>query len=109
MFFSVVIPTYNRQPILEKCLRALDQQTYDSTLIAGYEVVVVDDGSTDGTVAWLRQHQGELPHMVLFEQDHKGPAAARNLGVEKAQGDTIIFIDSDLVVLEGFLQSSHRD
>lgn len=105
MFFSVVIPTYNRLPILEKCLRALEQQTYDNALVAGYEVVVVDDGSTDGTVAWLRQHQAELPHVALFEQDHKGPAAARNLGVDKAQGDTIIFIDSDLVVLEGFLQS----
>lgn len=105
MFFSVVIPTYNRLPILEKCLRALEQQTYDDALIIGYEVVVVDDGSTDGTVDWLRQHQGELPHGVLFEQDHQGPAAARNLGVEKAQGDTIIFIDSDLVVLDTFLQS----
>lgn len=105
MFFSVVIPTYNRLPILEKCLRALEQQTYDEALVAGYEVVVVDDGSTDGTVAWLRQHRAELTHVALFEQDHKGPAAARNLGVDKAQGDTIIFIDSDLVVLEGFLQS----
>jgi glycosyltransferase involved in cell wall biosynthesis len=104
VFFSVVIPTYNRLPILEKCLRAMEQQVYDGALVAGYEIVVVDDGSTDGTVGWLRQHQAELPHVVVFEQDHKGPAAARNLGVEKAQGDTIIFIDSDLVVLEGFLQ-----
>lgn len=105
MFFSVVIPTYNRQPILEKCLRALEQQRFDGALVADYEVVVVDDGSTDGTVAWLQSQQADFPHVRLFEQDHKGPAAARNLGVEKAQGDTIIFIDSDLVVLEGFLQS----
>jgi glycosyltransferase involved in cell wall biosynthesis len=105
VFFSVVIPTYNRQPILEKCLRALEQQHYNGELIAGYEVVVVDDGSTDGTVDWLRQHQAEFPHVKLFEQNHKGPAAARNFGVEVAQGDTIIFIDSDLVVLEGFLQA----
>ncbi|MGF1568530.1 MAG: glycosyltransferase family 2 protein [Nodosilinea sp.] len=105
MFFSVVIPTYNRRAILEKCLRALEHQVFEASLIAGYEVVLVDDGSTDGTVDWLRQHQGEFPHVSLFEQNHKGPAAARNYGVEVAQGDTIIFIDSDLVVLEGFLQA----
>ncbi|HIK44942.1 MAG TPA: glycosyltransferase [Leptolyngbyaceae cyanobacterium M65_K2018_010] len=105
MFLSVVIPTYNRQPILAKCLRALEQQRYDGHLITGYEVVVVDDGSTDGTVDWLRQQRADFPHVQLRQQDHRGPAVARNLGVEVAQGDTIIFIDSDLVVLEGFLQA----
>jgi len=105
VFFSVVIPTYNRKPILEKCLQALERQTFDPDLVAGYEVVVVDDGSTDGTVDWLHRHADQFPHVRLLEQDHKGPAAARNLGVERATGDTIIFIDSDLVVLEGFLQA----
>ncbi|QUS59266.1 glycosyltransferase [Synechocystis sp. PCC 7339] len=105
MFFSVVIPTYNRLPILEKCLRALEKQTFDQDLIAGYEIVVVDDGSTDGTLAWLEGHRQELLHVRPWEQDHQGPAAARNLGVNQAQGDTIIFIDSDLVVTEVFLQA----
>ncbi|MBD2653103.1 glycosyltransferase [Synechocystis sp. FACHB-383] len=105
MFFSVVIPTYNRLPILEKCLRALEKQTFNQDLIAGYEIVVVDDGSTDGTLAWLAERRQELPHVRSWEQDHQGPAAARNLGVKHAQGDTIIFIDSDLVVTEVFLQA----
>ena len=105
MFFSVVIPTYNRKPILEKCLGALEQQQFAPDLVSDYEVVVVDDGSTDGTVAWLQSHADQFPHVRLFEQDHKGPAAARNLGVEVSQGDITIFIDSDLVVLEGFLQA----
>ncbi|MBI4780471.1 MAG: glycosyltransferase [Oscillatoriophycideae cyanobacterium NC_groundwater_1537_Pr4_S-0.65um_50_18] len=103
MFFSIVIPTYNRQPILEKCLKALEQQEFLADPIA-YEIVVVDDGSTDGTVDWL-QANPEFPHVQLFQQDHQGAAAARNLGVEKAKGDMIIFIDSDLVVTEVFLQS----
>lgn len=99
--FSVVIPTYNRKPILEKCLRALEHQDY-----AGhYEVVVVDDGSTDGTVDWLKAQAAEFPHVRLFCQNHLGPSAARNYGVEQALGETIIFIDSDLVVLSGFLQA----
>ncbi len=101
MFLSVVIPTYNRRPILEKCLRSLEQQAYASD---GYEVVVVDDGSTDGTVEWLQQ-SAEFPHVRLFLQQHQGPAVARNFGVEQARGDTIIFIDSDLVVTEVFLNA----
>ncbi len=103
MFFSVVIPTYNRLPILEKCLRAIAAQTLSAP--HRYEVVVVDDGSTDGTVDWLHTHQPEFPQLRLFGQDHLGPAAARNLGVAKAAGDTIVFIDSDLVVTPEFLQA----
>ena len=104
MFVSVVIPTYNRQPILEKCLRAMEQQLLPAdSPIADYEVVIVDDGSTDGTVNWLRENAAALPHVRLFEQNHKGPAIARNLGVTEARGDIIIFVDSDLVVLPDFL------
>jgi len=109
VFFSVVIPTYNRQPILEKCLLALEhQQLSSNSVVTGYEVVLVDDGSTDGTLEWLESHKEEFPHVRSHSQDHMGPAAARNLGVEKATGDTIIFIDSDLVVTEQFLQA-HAD
>ncbi len=108
IFFSVVIPTYNRKPILEKCLRALEVQRFNPASIQSYEIVVVDDGSTDGTVDWLNQAKAEFPHVRLFQQDHQGPAAARNLGVENAIGDTIIFIDSDLVVTDRFLQA-HAD
>ncbi|MBP0019534.1 MAG: glycosyltransferase [Cyanobacteria bacterium SBLK] len=106
MFFSVVIPTYNRKPILEKCLKALESQKFAlNTIVENYEIVVVDDGSTDGTLDWLATQKHEFPHAVTHSQDHQGPAAARNLGVECARGDTIIFIDSDLVVTENFLQA----
>ena len=109
MFFSVVIPTYNRKPILEKCLRAMESQMLrPDGGVTGYEIVLVDDGSTDGTVAWLRASAADFPHVVLYEQNHEGAAIARNFGVQQAKGDTIIFIDSDLVVLEGFLQH-HAD
>ena len=109
MFFSIVIPTYNRLPILQKCLRAIEQQRLrDDSIITGYEVILVDDGSTDGTLEWLTFHNHEFPHVRSLAQDHQGPAAARNLGVESAKGDTIIFIDSDLVVTEHFLQA-HAD
>ena len=105
MFFSVVIPTYNRLPILQKCLLALENQQFDPDLITEHEIVVVDDGSTDETISWLTSEKAHLPHVKLFTQNHKGAAAARNLGVEKAKGDWIIFIDSDLIVTCSFLQA----
>ncbi|MEN9274103.1 MAG: glycosyltransferase, partial [Gloeomargarita sp. DG02_4_bins_56] len=101
MFFSVVIPTYNRRPILAKALLALEQQDWDQQ----YEVIVVDDGSTDDTLDWLEAHASQLPHVTWRQQEHQGPAAARNLGVAQAQGDTIVFIDSDLVVTPVFLRA----
>ena len=108
MYISVVIPTYNRLPILKKCLLALEKQEFTARKINNYEIILVDDGSTDKTLAWLTENKCNLPHLKLFQQEHQGAAAARNLGVKNAEGDTIIFIDSDLVVTEKFLQS-HAD
>ena len=102
MFVSVVIPTYNRRPILEKCLLALERQQACPE-IDRYEVVVVDDGSTDGTPDWLRGAAERFPHVRLIEQSHGGPAEGRNRGVDHAYGDVIVFIDSDLVVTDSFL------
>ena len=102
MNVSIVIPTYNRKPILIKCLYALENQILNK-LISFYEIIVIDDGSTDGTTKWIQENQKHLPHVVLYEQEHGGPARGRNLGVIKSRGDIIIFIDSDLVVINKFL------
>ena len=107
MFLSVVIPTYNRLPILRQCLMALEAQELAAP-VQRYEVVVVDDGSTDDTVAWLESHAATLPHVRLIRQEHGGPAEGRNRGVEAALGDVIVFIDSDLVVTPTFLLSHAR-
>ena len=64
MTMSVVIPTYNRLPILTKCLHALEAQQLEAV----YEVVVVDDGSTDGTVDFLTRHAASFPHVRLLVQ-----------------------------------------
>ena len=102
MNVSVVIPTYNRKSILQKCLKALENQNL-TNIISNYEIVVVDDGSTDGTCSWIRNNSETFPHVVLYEQEHGGPALGRNLGVIKSKYEIIIFIDSDLIVLEDFL------
>jgi glycosyltransferase involved in cell wall biosynthesis len=101
MQLSVIIPTYNRLPILQKCLAAMERQQPGA--FTGYEVIVVDDGSTDGTLTWLQE--APLPHTRWLAQDHQGPAAARNLGFQQARGEIIVFIDSDLVVVDTFLQA----
>ncbi len=109
MFLSVIIPTYNRLPILQKCVKAITEQTWTEDLgLKGYEVIIVDDGSTDGTLAWLQVTAASLPHLKCLQQEHCGPAAARNLGLQHAQGEWIIFIDSDLVVTAGFIEAHLR-
>jgi GT2 family glycosyltransferase len=102
MFLTVITPTYNRQPILEKCLIALEDQQLHSA--ESYEILVVDDGSTDGTVEWLAASSSQFPHVRVVRQNHAGITAARNLGVNSAQGDIIVFVDSDVVVTKSFLE-----
>lgn len=99
--WSVIIPTYNRLPILTKCLQALEQQDFAQD----YEVIVVDDGSTDDTVQFLQAREREFPHVRLILQKHQGAAIARNTGIDAARGNTIVFIDSDLVVTASFLSA----
>jgi glycosyltransferase involved in cell wall biosynthesis len=84
VYISVIIPTYNRLPILQQCLRALAQQQpgpYD-----GYEVVVVDDGSTDGTVEWLQSQLPALPSLKLLCQEHRGPCCSSQPGFSPRPG-----------------------
>ena len=107
MNVSIVIPTYNRKPILEKCIRSLENQKLNNN-VSNYEIIIVDDGSTDGTNSWIKNNKEILPHVVLYEQKHGGPALGRNLGVIKSKYEIIIFIDSDLIVLDDFI-ISHVD
>ena len=104
MNVSIVIPTFNRRSILEKCLKALENQKLNEN-VDTYEIIVVDDGSTDGTSLWIKNNKDILKHVILFEQEHSGPALGRNLGVIKSKYEVIIFIDSDLIVLDNFIIS----
>ena len=90
---SVVVPTYNRQASLQRLLEALARQTVPA---AQLELLVVDDGSSDGTREWLGRQSPDFALRVL-EQSHSGPAAARNLGVRHASGEVILFLDDDVL------------
>ncbi|MDX2254220.1 MAG: glycosyltransferase [Pseudanabaenaceae cyanobacterium bins.39] len=104
IMWSIIIPTYNRLPILRKCLQAMELQDFELP----YEVVVIDDGSSDGTVEFLQNHSADYPHVRLYQQQHRGAAIARNTGIDQAQGEIIVFIDSDLVVTPIFLSAHAR-
>jgi GT2 family glycosyltransferase/glycosyltransferase involved in cell wall biosynthesis len=97
---SVVIPTHNRK---EKLLASLDALTRQSILPQEFEVVVVDDGSTDGTNEALEARR--YPFALRYvRQDAAGPGAARNLGVERAAGELVLFIGDDIVADERLLE-----
>jgi GT2 family glycosyltransferase len=102
--FSIVIPTYNRVERLRRVISALEQQTYP---LDAFEVVVVSDGSTDGTDSYLSELRSKV-RVRWFTQPNRGPAAARNLAVEKADGDIILFIDDDVVPEPQVLQEHAR-
>jgi GT2 family glycosyltransferase len=87
---SVIIPTFNGSKRLPQCLKALAAQDFSGKI----EVVVVDDGSTDGTNQLV---ENEFPNVLLMTQQNQGPAVARNKGARKAQGDIILFTDDDCV------------
>lgn len=90
---SVVVPTYNRRERLERVLQALAAQTVSPELL---EVVVVDDGSSDGTAARLASLSTPFA-LVVKSQANGGPAVARNTGILAASGEKVLFLDDDVV------------
>lgn len=102
---SVVIATYNRGPILEKCLKALLDQTLDPTK---YEIVIVDDGSTDDTPQLVERLTTASPAWLYHPQANAGRSRARNVGIGLARGEIVVFIDSDVVVVPSFLETHLR-
>src|SRR2546423_8520527 len=90
---SVVVPIYNVEAYLEECLESLAAQTLEDI-----EVVMVDDGSTDGSAAIARAFAERDPRFKLVSQANGGLSAARNTGIDAATGDFLAFVDSDDLV-----------
>ena len=87
---SVVIPNYNREQDILELLRSVNEQEFSN-----FEVIVVDDNSSDGSVSTIRKHFPET-HVIALPEN-KGPAFARNAGIKKASGDIVVGIDSDVI------------
>ncbi|MGI5084562.1 glycosyltransferase family 2 protein [Treponema putidum] len=111
MKFSIIMPVYNTEKYLEKSILSVLHQSYND-----YELICIDDGSTDGSVQILSAFADNAKIKILKHEHNKGPHSVRKLGVQNASGDYILFLDSDdwletdtLSVLAKELHSSTPD
>jgi glycosyltransferase involved in cell wall biosynthesis len=96
VILSIIIPTFNRAGLIKYTLDSLGTVYHPGV---SYEVIVVDDGSTDHTWSFI---QNEYPHVRLLKNDKKGAAAARNMGLRNAAGKYIMYLDSDDLAGPGY-------
>lgn len=99
-FFSVIIPAYNAENNILDCLESIEVQSFP-----GIEVIVVDDGSQDHTAEIAEKFQNHFEDLQIIRSINRGPAEARNIGINHAKGKYLLFIDSDDKWLPGSLQA----
>ena len=97
---SVIVPVYNVETYLEECLDSIQNQTYTD-----FEVLLVNDGSTDRSKAICERYCKENRHFHLLNQENQGLSAARNTGVAASRGEFIVFVDSDDMILANYLET----
>lgn len=101
--FSVIVPTYNRLDEIRELIQSLEKQVLSKDK---FELIIVDDGSTDATEEYIHNiiEKGTL-NCSFYKQDHKGPGPARNTGMEHAKGEYYVFVDSDCIADENWLNA----
>ena len=92
ILLSFIIPAYNAEPYLRECLDSISRLNMRGR---GYEVIVVNDGSTDGTAALLEAYGREHVEVTVISQENRGLSAARNAGMRGAKGKYVCFVDAD--------------
>lgn len=100
VILSVVSPVYNGAKYLEPFLRSVQQQSFSH-----FELIMVDDGSTDSSIEIIKTYQKKDSRIHLIEQNHKGAGSARNFGLSRAKGQYIIFLDCDDWFSEDFFKT----
>ncbi|MFQ3574917.1 MAG: glycosyltransferase [Cytophagales bacterium] len=95
---SIVIPLFNRKHLIGKTLDSLNKDLHPNTDL---EIIVVDDGSTDGGDDFVEQN---YPHVILLRQKNQGAPVARNLGLKQASGDFLLWLDSDDLIEPDFFR-----
>ncbi|MBB2151451.1 glycosyltransferase [Pedobacter gandavensis] len=99
MFFSIIIPLYNRPQEIDELLNTLVQQTYPQ-----FEVLVIEDGSTNDAKAIVAEYENQLD-IKYFYKPNAGQGFARNYGFERAKGDYFVIFDSDCLIPEDYLET----
>ena len=87
---SIIIPAYNAEKYIQKCVESVIKQTYRNL-----EIIIVNDGSNDDTLKKLAQIKTSDERIIVIDQENGGPSAARNAGLKICHGDYIFFLDSD--------------
>lgn len=100
---SIIVPVYNAENTLVRCLESLVSQTYQDK-----EIILINDGSTDSSATICDKYSSEYSCIVLINQKNAGPATARNAGINKAKGDYISFVDSDDYIEYNMIESMIR-
>lgn len=98
---SIIVPVYNVEKYLERCVDSLLHQDIDKS---EYEIILINDGSTDKSYEIARQMKSKHGNIVLFSQENKGQSAARNVGLDIAKGKYIMFVDSDDILEPNILK-----
>ncbi len=87
---SIIIPFYNTEPYMRKCLDSVTHQTYKNL-----EIICINDESPDGCLAVLKEYAARDERIIIIDKQNEGPSLARNAGLERASGEYIMFLDSD--------------
>lgn len=96
---SIIVPVYNGEKYIETLVKSIENQTYKN-----YEVLIVNDGSTDRTEEICLRLKKNNSHIHYSYQNNSGPGAARNMGIEKSTGDYVLFIDCDDYIHPSYIQ-----
>ena len=100
ILFSVIVPTYNRESFIVKTIQSLLSQTY-----LNFELIIIDDGSTDNTEQVVKKIQDK--RIKYYKKKNAERGAARNYGTNKAKGGYIIFLDSDDLLYSKYLEEAN--
>jgi len=103
MLISIIVPSYNVEKYLMRCLESINNQTFDD-----YEVILIDDGSTDSTGDICEQYCMNHPKFRVVHKQNEGLGYARNTGLEYAKGEYICFIDSDDYIEKDMLKNLYE-
>lgn|SRR5690554_156036 len=101
--FSIIIPVYNSSVYLNNCIDSIVKQSYND-----FELILIDDGSTDNSLSLCLNWQQKDDRIQVHRQENKGQGSARNVGLSRAKGKYILFIDSDDAISEDTLELNYR-
>jgi glycosyltransferase involved in cell wall biosynthesis len=105
MLFSLVIPIYNVEKYLERCVNSVLNQDFPTS---DYEIILVNDGTKDNSLAIAKKFESENGHIKVISQDNKGLSGARNTGLKQATGKYVWFIDSDDSIVNNCLKGLYE-